>query len=336
MTSSGKFSRLILASVALVAGLASGADGARAQPCIVRAADLPANVKLAAEEIRRYVYLRTGTLLPVVQAADGATATMVLELEKSLAAQPYRLQTAGTTLTVSGGSAIAVLYGAYALAEKLGVRFYLHGDVVPDARIAFALPQLDETCQPLFALRGVNPWGCHPYAMDAWSADDYKAVFTLLAKMRLNFLGVHCYPEGPPYAAEPTVWLGLPGDFDAKGQVKSSYPAHYFSALANGFGQAYRPKATGKYSFGGAALFERDDWAPPVMTCRLSLQPLGISGGSPRPARHAHPEIVAFPVMISMPIGRGSISAPKRPTPSLDSSPKLTAGCRWPLSMAAP
>ena len=272
-----KITRLILATAPLAAGLAVGADDAKAQPCIVRAADLPANVKLAAEEIRRYVYLRTGALLPVVQAPDGAGATIVLEIGKSLEPQQYRLKTAGTTLTLSGGSDIAVLYGAYALAEKLGVRFYLHGDVVPDARIPFALPQLDETCQPLFAVRGVNPWGCHPYGMDAWSADDYKTVFTQLAKMRMNFLGVHCYPEGPPYAAEPTVWLGLPGDFDAKGQVKSGYPSHYFSALANGFGQAYRAKETGKYNFGGAGLFERDDWAPPVMAgyCPVPTTPEG-------------------------------------------------------------
>ena len=32
-----------------------------------------------------------------------------------------------------GGDPIGTLYGAYRLAERLGVRFYLHGDVVPDA-----------------------------------------------------------------------------------------------------------------------------------------------------------------------------------------------------------
>ncbi len=78
------------------------------------------------------------------------------------------------------------------------------------------MPALDETGKPLFALRGVNPWGSHPFGFDAWSADDYKAIFTQLAKMRMNFLGIHCYPEGHPYA-EPTVWHGLAGDFDAQG-----------------------------------------------------------------------------------------------------------------------
>ena len=272
-----KLNGLVLTIMLAGEGLASGGTSATAEAGIVCAADMPANVLLAAREIRRYVYLRTGVLMAVAQAPGGANATIVLEIGKSLETQQYRLKTEGTTLTLSGGSDIAVLYGAYALAEKLGVRFYLHGDVVPDVGIPFALPQLDETHKPLFALRGVNPWGCHPYGMDAWSADDYKAVFTQLAKMRMNFLGIHCYPEGPPYAAEPTVWHGLAGDFDASGQVQSSYPSHYFSALASGFGQAFHGKETGKFRFGGASLFERDDWAPPVMVgqCPVPTTPAG-------------------------------------------------------------
>jgi hypothetical protein len=110
---------------------------------------------------------------------------------------------------------VGTLYGAYRFAEKLGVRFYLHGDVIPDERLA-AVPDVDETGRPLFALRGLNPWGSHPFGFDAWGTDDYKAIFAQLAKLRMNFLGVHCYPEGHPYA-EPTVWLGTRGDFDERG-----------------------------------------------------------------------------------------------------------------------
>ena len=125
-------------------------------------------------------------------------------------------------------------------------------------------PDVDETGKPLFALRGVNPWGSHPFGFDAWSADDYKAVFTQLAKMRMNFLGIHCYPEGHPYA-EPTVWHGLAGDFDAQGRVKSSYVSRYFNTLLTPAWGDYLPKKTGDYSFGGALLFDDDAWAPEVM-----------------------------------------------------------------------
>ena len=191
---------------------------------IVCPPDAPPLVCLAAREVRRYVYLRTDLLLPI-GTQPGKDATIALEIEPALAAQQFRL-----SLTISGGNEVAVLYGAYAFAEKLGVRFYLHGDTIPDEKIPFVLPVLDETRQPLFELRGVNPWGSHPFGFDAWSADDYKAVFTQLAKMRMNFLGLHCYPEGHPYA-EPTVWHGLAGDFDAQGRVHAGYVSRYFNTL---------------------------------------------------------------------------------------------------------
>jgi hypothetical protein len=220
----------------------------------------PAKVKLAAKEIRRYVYLRTGKLLPVAVTGRGIT----LKIDPALAAQEYRLRSGRGALTISGGSDVAVLYGAYAFAEKLGVRFYLHGDVVPDGRIPFEIPKLDETHQPLFALRGVNPWGSHPFGFDAWSADDYKGILTQLVKLRMNFLGIHCYPEGHPYA-EPTIWHGLRGDFDRRGRVTHSYVSRYFNTLLSPAWGGYRPKRTSDYSFGGAQLFDDEAWSPDVL-----------------------------------------------------------------------
>ena len=129
----------------------------------------PAKVQLAAKEVRRYVYLRTGELLPIAEGAG----SIQLQVDGALQPQQFRLKSDGKSLTITGGSDIGVLYGAYAFIEKLGVRFYLHGDVIPDGKIPLVLPVLDETCQPLFELRGINPWGCHPAGMDAWTADDY-------------------------------------------------------------------------------------------------------------------------------------------------------------------
>ncbi len=59
--------------------------------------------KLAAREVRRYVYLRTGKLLPM--AAGSATgAAIVLETDPALQGQQYRLRSDGAVLTISGGS----------------------------------------------------------------------------------------------------------------------------------------------------------------------------------------------------------------------------------------
>jgi hypothetical protein len=233
-----------------------GAGIASAQT-IVCPPDAPPNVKLAAKEIRRYVYLRTGQMLPIADTGKG----IALKIDPTFGAQEYRI----TADTITGGSDIGVLYGAYRYAELLGVRFYLHGDVVPDERLKELPIVKEESGKPLFNLRGMNTWGWHPQGMDAWSADDYKAIFTQLAKMRMNFLGVHCYPENKPFA-EPTVWHGLTGDFDASGKVTRSYPSRYFNTL-------FTKPAWGKYlfiktsdfSFGAAQLFDDEAWAPDVL-----------------------------------------------------------------------
>ena len=228
------------------------------------------------------IYLRTGDLLPIEHTAEGDAIVVATkgrsiadhvadELRAAINAlepQQYVLKTITNdndrVLLIIGGDDVGTLYGAYAFAEKLGVRFYLHGDVIPDERIPFAIPKLDETHRPLFGLRGVNPWGSHPFGFDAWGADDYKAVFTQLAKLRMNFLGIHCYPEGHPYA-EPTVWHGLPGDFDAQGRVRLSYVSHYYNTLVRGTWGPMLPKKTSDFSFGGSLLFEDEAWAPDAM-----------------------------------------------------------------------
>ena len=111
---------------------------AAVEAAIVCPADAPEQLRLAASEIRRYLYLRTGVLLPVRGAATGKS--IVLVADNALEEQQYRLKTDRETLTVAGGSPLAVLYGAYGLAEKLGVRFYLHGDVIPDGEFPSSCP----------------------------------------------------------------------------------------------------------------------------------------------------------------------------------------------------
>lgn len=233
--------------------------------------------RLAAQEVRRYVYLRTGelpgktgwqgTIVVAQKSSPTVTDEAVRTASHNLQAQQYVLKTttAGGKKTwwIVGGDDIGTLYGAYRFAEKLGVRFYLHGDVIPDERLA-EIPDMEETGKPLFALRGLNPWGSHPFGFDAWSTEDYKVIFSQLAKMRMNFLGIHCYPEGHPYA-EPTVWVGTKSDFDAQGQVTFSYPSRYYSTLSKPAWGGYVPKKTSDYCFGGSLLFQDDAWTPEVM-----------------------------------------------------------------------
>lgn len=245
--------------------------------------------RLAAKEVRRYLYVRTGRLaslvvgagdLPVspgaliVVGAKNRSAVQFLARRhaawtgvlESLEPQQYLLKTTQRdgrkVILIAGGDPIGTLYGAYRFAERLGVRFYLHGDVLPARRASMALPDVDERGEPLFVTRGIQPFHDFPEGPDWWNTDDYKAVIAQLPKLRMNFLGLHTYPQGG-VGPEPTVWIGLKDDVDAGGTVRFSSPSSYHNTLRGNWG--YAAKNTSDFSFGAAQLFERDDYGGEVM-----------------------------------------------------------------------
>ncbi len=255
------------------------------QTTIVLPQDASALETLAAKEVRRYVYLRSGQLLPIVgadtlmaetdiilvaqkdrpaieQIADKGVKTSASRLQD----QAYMLKTVknkGCTIAVlCGGSDISTLYAAYRFAEHLGVRFYLHGDVIPDEKTSFQMPQLNEIRKPLFALRGIQPFHDFPEGPDWWNADEYKAVLSQLPKMGMNFIGLHTYPEGN-VGPEPTVWIGSDNDLQQNGDVSFSYPARHFTTLNGTWG--YQSKKTSDYSFDADQLFTRDAYGADYM-----------------------------------------------------------------------
>jgi hypothetical protein len=255
---------------------------------------------LAAREIRRYVYLRTGRLLPIVRTprapasgrgfvisradrslVETRTPTELVESARELDPQGYRLATViepterptREVLYVLGGDDIGALYGAYRALEHFGIRFYLHGDVIPDHRIELVMPEVDETAEPLFALRGIQPFHDFPEGPDWWNADEYQLVVAQLPKLGMNFLGLHTYSEGRPYA-EPTVWVGTPEDLDASGRVAASYPASYNSTALGGvvaYNWGYRARPTSAFHFGASQLFPEDEFGAEAQAGALPL-----------------------------------------------------------------
>ena len=240
----------------------------------------------AAKELRRYFYLRTGVLPAmnrftslsqirrdsVVMALkgssllDGLADADALKKISGLGAQDYLLKTvtflSRKIVFVVGGSGPALLYGAYQLAEKMGIRFYLEGDVVPEKKLTGLNLDLDETGRPLFPIRGIQPFHDFPEGPDWWTLENYKAILGQLPKLRMNFFGLHTYPEKNPNA-EPTVWIGQAGDAADDGKVNSSYPASYQNTLRGNWG--YEAKKTGDFHFGASQLFERDEYGNDVM-----------------------------------------------------------------------
>jgi len=229
---------------------------------IVYQPDAPPNVRFAAKEIRRYAWLCSGEWIEIKPGKPGQPDEIRLGIDPALGNQQYRMKSDGRSLAISGGSAAAVLYGAYTFVEKLGVRFYLHGDVVPDVRKPLELSGFDETREPLFATRGILPFHDFPEGPDWWNQDDYLAYLAQLAKMRMNFIGLHCYPEGN-VGPEPLIWIGQPRDLNPDGTVKAAYPARWANT-ADSSGWGYAAMKTSAFCGGAAELFAEDDYGPDV------------------------------------------------------------------------
>ena len=239
--------------------------------------------KLAAKEIRRYIYLTTDELLPIIQTdspSQSMNSIIIATQEKELLGNIYDLPpskyknlseqecilqslTDGwqMSLFIIGGGSAGILYGAYHFAEIMGVRFYLDGDVVPDFKQSLTIPALNEKISPIFDLRGILPFHDFPEGPDWWNTDDYKAIIGQLPKLKMNFIGFHTYPENQTYPsgnyqAEPLVWIGPENDIGENGKVESAYPVLHFNTRDDTWG--YLPMKTSDYHCGATQLFESD------------------------------------------------------------------------------
>jgi hypothetical protein len=90
-------------------------------------------------------------------------------------------------LIVGGGSPRATLWAAYALAERWGVRFLLHRDVLP-AKTTFHMPgaALDVKEEPLLRIRQWRVLNEHAMGPISWGIADYRPLLDQLAKLRFN------------------------------------------------------------------------------------------------------------------------------------------------------
>ena len=83
------------------------------------------------------------------------------------------------SLMVRGGSPRATLWAVYELVERWGVRYLLHGDVLPETR-TFRLPDLNIGMEPVLSIRQwrvINDFACGP---ESWGIGDYRPVLDQL------------------------------------------------------------------------------------------------------------------------------------------------------------
>ena len=241
---------------------------------------------LAAKELRRYLYV-LGLELPLIvnKMPDSGNAIIaackgsrllesyghVLDYT-DLGEEGYILYGSGTgkdPVILTGNTEISVLYAAYYFLELLGIRFYLHGDTIPEEDCAVDIwnRKINIREIPIFKERGIHPFHDFPEGPDWWNKDDYYAILTQLPKMRANFFALHTYPENreAPKAmtAEPLVWIGKKEDCNEDGTVKYSYPVQHFKTNGNSWG--YHPMKTKDYPCGMGNIFEKDCYGPDYM-----------------------------------------------------------------------
>ena len=89
------------------------------------------------------------------------------------------------SLLICGGSPRATLWAVYELVEHWGVRYLLHGDVLPTSG-TFHLSDLDIVMEPALSVRQwrvINDFACGP---ESWGMGDYRSVLDQLAKLKFN------------------------------------------------------------------------------------------------------------------------------------------------------
>lgn len=264
--------------------------------------------QLAAKEVKRYIFLRTGTApalmqaknyhdLPlsdvIVVAADHKRIISELKVEYGNVDAPdsdnrkgYLIKSIDkhgrNVLVITGADTATTLTGAYRFAELIGCYFNLTGDVIPDQKLPYPLDisDYDEKSQPWFELRGNLPFHNFLAGPDFWSAVDYKSFMTQQAKMGLNFFGLHHYPtRGEPASIEgpePHLWIGHKNDLNPDGTIKeagayATYWASTFRTAENSWSGT--PVKTSGFSDGADALFPFDEMASDAMGLKEPATP---------------------------------------------------------------
>jgi len=166
----------------------------------------------AAKEVRRYIFLRTGTApdlaiadsysnLPdgdvIVVSEDSRDIITELKQEYGNVDAPdsdnrkgYLIKSVDKgdgrdILVITGADSITTLNAAYRFAELIGCHFNLAGDVIPDQKLSYPIPLsgYDEKSQPWFEMRGCLPFHNFLAGPDFWSTADYKSFISQQAKM---------------------------------------------------------------------------------------------------------------------------------------------------------
>ncbi|MEI8235364.1 MAG: hypothetical protein WCH57_11870 [Verrucomicrobiota bacterium] len=177
----------VLLIVGLLAGVAAAQEPGKGIRVEVGASASRAE-KLAARELESY-------LQRMYPDASGKRIRLVADLPIP---EAYEITGTADEAVINGGGPRGVLYGAYALLEKLGCRFYLTGDVVPPPKKeALSFANLKLSNRPLVATRMGLDWHNFLSGCSTWNLPEWQQYIRQMAKMGYNTIMVHTYGNNP-------------------------------------------------------------------------------------------------------------------------------------------
>jgi hypothetical protein len=143
------------------------------------------------------------------------------------------------TALILANEPIGALYGAYTFLEKLGIGFYLGGDVYPGDHVSLQVPEMDEFWNPALPIRGCVIWYNFLNGPMTWDLEDYKYFFDQMVKMKANLVS---FPE---------YGYGLT-NYESGGNLVPGVPFH--TSENYGWGTV-RGMKTGEFGFGTGQFF---------------------------------------------------------------------------------
>lgn len=104
---------------------------------------------------------------------------------------------ASPTLIVGGGSPVATLWAAYELVHQYGVRYFLHGDLMPLKPGTLRLSGFDTVMEPNLRTRTWRTLNVFAIGPESWDLAEHKRVLQQLAKQKYNRLMLALHPWQP-------------------------------------------------------------------------------------------------------------------------------------------
>ena len=101
------------------------------------------------------------------------------------------------TMLLTGGSGSAAAWAVYEFAQHLGVRYLLHGDLLPQPGPPLVLPHVDQVFEPRLLLRSWRQMSELGYGPIMWRLDQHKRVLRQLSKLKYNSVHFSSWPHFP-------------------------------------------------------------------------------------------------------------------------------------------